>query len=375
LVNIENKFITLWEFFAWMDKARWMEDDEECDKRMREMVNRARVGIKGNDLEPADMILAHWLTYIFDYGMRAERIVWNNAFPIMAHIAYHYRKGDPCKQIIREHVKSVKSKSDVRKKNFEFHAKHSSFMHRFGRKHRLDKCVERTLSGLEAYSRNLVIFMLEKSKDSPDDKWVRETYYALYELTYKNGEEINYWHKRTWSALRDYLKGSYHRNYVCKALEKHGKRYPDYVLKRWKDPEPYLDQLELPGDIWNNEFFERIELYVRIITRKEYKGKSPQAIRDVYNRLRDEAVKRKLYPEQFDVTFDFAQLCRDKSCQICPLSPTATNTNKLCIGELHDAKKKYCPLLSTICQYFTLCNPKDCPVFKNITHGLCPCPE
>ena len=215
--------------------------------------------------------------------------------------------------------------------------------------------------------------MLEKSKNSPDDRWVRDVYCALYELTY--AEENYRWHKRTWAALRDYLKGSLHRNYICKVLDAYERKYPDYVLKRWRNPEPYLDQLELPGDIWNNEFFKRIELYVKDITGKEYRGKSPQAIRNVYDRLRDEASRRKLYPEQFDVTFDFAQICRDKNCNICPLSPAALHINKLCIGELSGAKEKYCPLLSTICQYFVLCNPTGCPVFKNITQGLCPRPE
>lgn len=374
-MKTEDMFIRLWEFFAWMDKARWMEDDVEYDKRMRKMISRAHVGVDGNELKPADMVLAHWLTYIFDYQMPAERVVWNEAFPIMAHIAYRYRKGDSCEQIIRGHIKLVKSRSNVEKENFEFCAGQSSFTHRFGRKDRLDKCIERTLSGLETYDRNLVTFMLEKSRNSPADKWVRDVYCALYELTYRNTEEIYYWHKRTWSALRDYLKGSFHRNYICKALDAYGTKYPDNVFKRWRNPEPYLGQLELPGDKWNNEFFERIELYVKDITHREYKGKSSQAIRNVYDRLKDEANKRKLYPEQFDVTFDFARLCRDKGCHICPLSPTDSHINKLCIGELHNATKKYCPLLSAICQYFILCSPTDCPVFRNITRGLCPRPE
>jgi hypothetical protein len=359
-----EKFLKIWEFFAWMDRARQELEEDYSDK-----INRKPVGIKWDGLQPADTVLAHWLTYIFDYRMSAENL-WNEVFPIMVHIAYHYSRGDSCRQIIREHVKSVKSKSG--NENFEFHAEQSTFKHRFGGTHHLDKCLERTLLRLEAYDRNLVTFMLEKSKDSSDDRWVRDTYCTLYRLTYTNEQKIDYWHKRTWSALRDYLKGCFHRKYVCKALEEYKKKYPDHVLKRWINPEPYLDQLELPGDIWNNEFFEKIKTYVKNIAGKEYRNKSPRAIRDIYDRLKEEAVKRKLYPEQFDVTFNFARMCKNERCQICPLSSMAANTNKLCIGELHHAEEKFCPLLVVVCQYSTLCKPRDCPVFKNITYGLCP---
>ncbi len=197
MVHTKDKFIRLWEFFAWMDRARWSRDDEEYDKQIRERISKASVGVNGNELKPADIVLTHWLTCIFNYGMPAEK-VRNNAFPIMAHIAYHYRKGDSCKQIIKEHIELKKSKSNVRKKNFEFHVgQKSRFRHRFGRKGRLKKRVERTLLELEAYDRNLVTFMLEKSKNSPDEKWVRDVYCALYKLTYGNARKIDDWHKRT----------------------------------------------------------------------------------------------------------------------------------------------------------------------------------
>ncbi len=157
-------------------------------------------------------------------------------------------------------------------------------------------------------------------------------------------------------------------------MDEYGEKYPDYVLERWRNPEPYLKYLELPGDTWNNKFFERIKPYIEDMGIK-CKGKPSEAIREVYNYLKDKADERGLYPEQFDVTWDFARLCSKKSCDICPLSSSALHIKKLCIGELSDAKEKYCPLLSTICQYLIPCSPTDCPVFKNNTQGLCPRPE
>jgi hypothetical protein len=62
---------------------------------------------KISNLEPADILLGHWLTYIFDYGMPAEKVVWKKAFPIMVFIAHRFRRGTTWKIIIKEHIKSV----------------------------------------------------------------------------------------------------------------------------------------------------------------------------------------------------------------------------------------------------------------------------
>jgi len=372
---IKNDFLRIWEFFAWMDRARWSEDDVQYDKKTRELFNevwgRCGINIKGENLEPDDIILAHWLTYIFDYGMPAES-VWKKAFPIMAYVSYRYKRGTSWKTIMKEHVRSVKS--DGANQNFEFYIKgpkdEQKFKHRFGAAHELNKAVERTLRELEEkYNKDLVTFMLEKSKGSHDDTWVKDVASALYNLTYEPDGKLS-WHKRTWSALRDYLKGPLHRTYVCKALAKYQEKYPSNVLERWRKPEPYLDQLELPGDIWNLRFFENIrESYIKPLTGKDYKNNAPKAIRQIYEEvLHDEAKKRKLYPEQFDVTYDFARICKNER-YMCPLGPN--EVDKLCIGNLKNAQEKYCPLLASICHYFIMCNPDDCPVLKKHTQGLC----
>jgi len=132
----------------------------------------------------------------------------------------------------------------------------------------------------------------------------------------------------------------------------------------------------LPGDIWNTEFFNRIyDDFIAPLTEEHKAPIAPGALRDIYKKFSDELREKGLYPEQFDVTFDFARLCREKSCYICPLSPNHPYVEKLCIGNLSSSKQKYCPLLSTICKYLTLCNPNECPVFNESTKGLCPKPE
>jgi hypothetical protein len=206
--------------------------------------------------------------------MPAERIVWDKAFPIMAYVSYRYREGTSWKAIMKEHVKSVKS--DSGKLNFEFYIKgpkgEQTFKHRFGAVHKLNKAVERTLKELEKYNKDLVAFMLKKSKDSHDYAWIKDVASGLYNLTYEANGKLD-WHKRTWSAFRDYLKGPLHRVYVCKAVTEYQGEYPSNVLERRRKPEPYLDQLELPGDVWNFRFFEKIrESYIKPLMGKDYKN-------------------------------------------------------------------------------------------------------
>jgi len=380
--TLKDDFLKLWEFFAWLDEARfnvgYVQSErvrEQWFHRFSKAWKKCGVNINSKGLESHDIILGHWLTYIFDYAMPAER-VWMKAFPIMAYVAYRFRRGVSWKKIIEEHIRPIRSDG---KKNYEFYIKgpknEQQFKHRFGAHHKLNDNVRRTLKELERkFNRDLVTFMLEKSKDSPDNRWIRDVARGLHSLTYKsNGEKQQFWHKRTWSAFRDYLKDPFCRDYICKALIQHEGKYSAHVLERWRKPEPFLDQLELPGDIWNIRFFEKIhESYVQPLMPTQYKRikSAPKAIRILYqNVLHDEAKKRKLYPEQFDATYDFARLCGDEFCNICPLSPH--DVSELCIGNLESAQEKYCPLLLSACRYFMRCQPDNCPILCKRTRGLC----
>lgn len=370
--TVKDDFLKLWEFFAWMDKARWGESAfrsvEQKIRRFNKVQKEYGIDVRWEDLKPNDIILAHWLTYIFDYAMPTES-VWNKAFPIMAYISYRYRNGTSLKTIKKEHIEYVKT---IGKSNPKFYIKGSkkelSFKHRFGAAHHLDQVVERTLEGLKEHNRDLVFFMFKKSRGSPSSKWIKDTASALYDLTYKPGEKLA-WDKRTWSAFRDYLKCPPCKNYVLESAKEYREKFPSEVLEKWRKPEPYLDQLELPGDVWNKRFYEKIlKEYIKPLTGKEYANPS-QGIREAYNVLKDEARERGLYPEQFDVTYDFASLCEDERCYMCPLG--SYNIDKLCIGNLRNARQKYCPLLLAICGYLAMCNPDNCPVFNKRTQGLC----
>jgi len=377
----ENRFLRLWEFFAWADRARW--NGEQSSSRFKWLLNNVDgVWIKDNlkitssNLEPSDIILAHWLTYIFDYGMPVEQI-WERGFPVMAYISYCFRRGASSEVIMKKNYRP-----------FEFFIKDYSFKHRFLKAHGLDKKVVRTLAILEnsRFARDLVAFCLQLSDKAKDEEWIKKVACGLYALTYdeKLKEPLSVlldadkfdryyksvrsklWHKRLWAAFRDYLKELFYRKYFLKALTDY--KPPVHILNRWRNPRLYLYQLELPGDIWNIRFYRNC---IEPLLPKNIRlsKTTPKAIRQLYEHYRDDADKLGLYPEQFDVTFDFARICEQGLCQICPLSHTGARM--LCIGEL-EARDKYCPVLASACEYYVKCEPKECPVFNGKTKGLCP---
>jgi len=376
----ENRFLRLWKFFAWTDRARW--NGEQSKSNFKWLLNKVdriwkkdNLVISSNDLDHNDIILAHWLTYIFNYAMPAEQI-WGKVFPVMAYISYRFRRGISSKVIMKENYRS-----------FKFFIKGHSFKHRFLKGHGLNKKFVRTLAILEnpEFSRDLVAFCLKLSEKAKDDEWIKKVACGLYALTYDeklkeqsnilldNDEFDRYyesmrgklWHKRLWAAFRDYLKGLFYRERFVKALTKYNPSI--LVLKRWRNPELYLYQLELPGDIWNIRFYQKC--IASLLPKNVCIPKTtPKAIRRLYEHYRSEADKLGLYPEQFDVTFDFARICEQGLCQICPLSQTGAKM--LCIGE-HEAQDKYCPILASTCKYFVKCEPKGCPVFNGQTRGLC----
>ena len=380
-IAAEGNLLKLWEFFAWMDRARCdnvtqIREYERITTDFNEMWRKCGLEAKAIDLKPTDIILAHWLTYILDYGMPAEK-VWDNAFPIMGYVALRFREGEHWKKRVEEHIRRISRNGRI---NYEFYIKGAkeahSFTHRFGGHHRLDKAMAKTLEKLEQeYDRDLFVFMLENSKDMSANTWVKNLAIQLNYLTYSQTKKEELWHKRTWAALRDYLKGQFHKRYVCNALPDYERKYPDYVLERWRRPQHFLDQLELPGDMWNINFYGKIyPRYIEpLMPKSKKKVEAAKAIRILYDDvLNKEANERGLYPEQFDVTFDLAPNCGSQLCHICPLG--RNNSSNLCIGDLRKTQNKYCPLLASFCNYFVRCKTKDCPVLEKRAQGLCPQP-
>ncbi len=165
--------------------------------------------------------------------------------------------------------------------------------------------------------------------------------------------------KRTWCALRDYLKSPLYKPTFTNQIRKH--------LSKSSVPTAFLDELfcdkdnsfnacrwlELPGDVWNEN-----STFRRCITNKRA-GKLGELLRNEFNQIyKNGSIPHNGYPEEFDTTFDFVpKMCELDNCSICPFNAVNGETinqeklDSLCV----ETSGKYCPLVLLYCGYFHKC--------------------
>jgi hypothetical protein len=166
--------------------------------------------------------------------------------------------------------------------------------------------------------------------------------------------------------VRDYFKkGSFFNKILLKALPQHSQ-----TIK--KIQEKYMDQLELPGDVWNNNSVFKKNL-IEPILKDNTNRKPALIIRDSYEKNK-KLLDFNFYPEQFDLTFDFVpRMCENPNnkiikgfmCKICPFGPG--NILKYC----HKQSELNCGIMMYLCGYTVTCNPNDCPIKDNLCKNLC----
>jgi len=155
--------------------------------------------------------------------------------------------------------------------------------------------------------------------------------------------------KRAICALRDYFKGAEYIEHFKILLGE----------KAFDDLSKQLDQLELPGDVWNNnsrfgKCMQALGFDYGKVKTKQYLNR---ALRTAYDNIGDKKVG---YPEQFDFTFDFVpRMCEKSNCKICLFeylkekNDFDKNTfNMYCIEGNDD---KMCPVLLQYCGYTVTC--------------------
>jgi len=390
--------LRLWEFLKWVDDARWNWERKQGIKRLLNYINEAQE-ICGcspiNNFEPRHLVLSHWLTYIFDYQTSVDTI-WKNCFPVMARIVKEFQEGCSAEEVINKYKKQ-ETKDNKIATYFSIEAD-VTCKHRFTTSHKLDRKIERTIKVLEyEFNKDLIELMLKITGYGEENDWIRKVGCALYLLTYdtsKSEKEVidilthkkkfekyylrrndKLYHKRLWSAFEDYLKGCTHQ-YIVSSLGKY-RQHNSSALNRWRNPQKYFNQLEVPGDRWNKRFYKKIvEPIISKLNIKIYDDDNiSRNIRHIYNYICNNCEKfdsHSFYPEQFDVTFDFAQIfCNRNLCYICPLH-RKNEIKKLCIGDnvANSGNKKYCPIL-TVLGYLQPCHPDSCPVYRGETFNLC----
>lgn len=168
----------------------------------------------------------------------------------------------------------------------------------------------------------------------------------------------------------------------CEAIKEVKGSDAQYYIDLWR--ELPMNQIELPGDVWNNFDVFKNNLILKVISLdKEDKGRGTQDIvREIYTRLKGEELQfrhelmmtqgspQEFYPERFDVTFDFApRMCKRGLCRICLFGPNGVD--KLCNPK--NGKDRYCPVALTSCGYTKPCvgEGEECIMRDNIGKNLC----
>lgn len=170
-------------------------------------------------------------------------------------------------------------------------------------------------------------------------------------------ENNMYGQKRAWCALRDYIKSPEFSKCFSNALKAAG--YKETAKLQSKE---LLTQLELPGDVWNNN-----PKFRNCILQGTGHEKSEESLNLLLRQIYEEEKPPVGYPEQFDISFDLAQrMCEPEECTICPygvLNGEATELNKVCIRH----HGYFCPVILVSCGYKMECNPDKCEIIEAAT--------
>ena len=129
-----------------------------------------------------------------------------------------------------------------------------------------------------------------------------------------------------------------------------------------------MDQIELPGDVWNNSPLFRDNLFEKVLDLENIPNTWGMAriIREVYIQLNSKKEIGYFYPEQFDITFDFVpRMCNKKLCNVCLFGKNGVES--ICIP----TEDKYCPVALLSCGYVYRCKRDGCIIKEGISRGIC----
>ena len=364
---------------TWLDEARW---------NSMEVMNNPIF----NSLQNEEKILVHWLCYITD-RQRPFRQVWGKGGVIFSQIVKDY-SSHSFKLFSKNSVnnfldqyRKMNSKKTIKPYIYE----DIEYASRYGAD---DKSINRTLTLLFHYEKNIVNFIEDQI-----NIWLNEkeplvnVAYSLDLLTYRNNISIDkannilhseelfkkglsYWkktrtsgHKRLWAALRDYRKPK--SPFFKKLMDS----LSPNIAKIWYSKIFDIDQIELPGDVWNERLNDNLLIHIAknagiaVKRRTNYK-ESPLIARLMYEKIK--GVNPDYYPERLDVSFDFAprmcNQCDEGRYKICPFGMGSLD---LCYEDEGYSSGKYCPVQFSTCGYLNECDPTNCPIKKGIGKGLC----
>ena len=369
-----DRLVSLAKVVSWLDSARWT--GRQPDNPALRVVEGAKAG---------DRVLAHWLAYVTD-RMRRWEDVWSDGALIFSRIAVDYAKERPKPNAVHDFLHSYRAPALRGKKMPGWRLPEKERPTYTARYPADDASICRTLRLLAHLGWSLADYLgelIHRLHAYPDA--LRRVAQRLDILTYRLevpeeqalnllkseealADDFVQWdrqahigRKRLWAALRDYRKpGSRWRRYLedCGVL--------------WPQENFGLPQLELPGDVWNTRFFSHLVEPLAIRAGVRVTGNNALAARRIYEFVASVDPDTSFYPEQFDVSFDFAQrMCDAMACWSCPFwarrPPFTTNPVELCRRE----QGVPCALALTTCGYLTEPGESGCPFCQGLADGLC----
>ncbi len=379
-IKDETALIKIFKTISWLDCRRWNVGE-----------NYNYVNFSKSDLTNCEKILTHWICYITDRQMPFE-IVWDKGGYIFSELIYEYsRNGLAPNQILDNHYEEYDDKG---KKRFRFKSNNGII---FASRYVTDdyQNILQTLQVLseQKYNRNIITYIVDIVKKFQDknDLLIRVAC-GLHLLTYQlknkkaNPQEINTiltddgkfekkltefkqtstkGKKRLWCCIRDYKKGIYHQIF-CDAIKEVASNNAVDLINKWNNLT--MDQIELPGDVWNNSPLFRDNLFANVIDIGSIPKtlSMPDIVRELYDQLKGNKDINDFYPEQFDITFDFVpRMCNKGLCNVCPFGKDGIKYT--CIP----TKDKYCPIAFFSCGYITKCSEENCILKEDISKGIC----
>jgi len=322
-------------------------------------------------------------------------IVWDKGGYVFSEMVYEFSRSDLSpQQILNKHYEKHQDNED--KERFRFKSTNNvTFASRY-----ITNDYQNILQTLEVlnhpkYKRNIIVYIvdiirrfqreedlliriacalhlltyqLDKSKAGPkeiikilDNDKALEGILTEFKKTSTKGK------KRLWCCVRDYKKGLYHEVFK-EAIKEIANNNAGESIKRWNNLP--MDQIELPGDVWNNSPLFKDNLFANVIDMNSIPQtwRMPEIIRELYNQLKNNEEIKDFYPEQFDITFDFVpRMCNKKLCNVCVFGRNGVGS--ICIP----TQDKYCPVALLSCGYIAKCvrNQGNCILREDIGKGIC----
>lgn len=371
---------------SWLDKVRWESQD-----------NYNFIEFFRNDLTNSEKILTHWICCITNRQMPSEK-VWSSGGRVFSEIVYEYSRNTKkrSKEILEKHYEKYEDKKGIERFRFKS-SNNSSNNVTFASRYVTDdyQNILQTLDVLDSqkYKRNIMVYIVDfiQKFQSKGDLLIRVAC-GLQLLTYQlnkekaDSEEIKKIlndddqfdkkldkfkktstdsKKRLWCCVRDYKKGQYNEIFNNAIREVSGND-ADELINEWNNLP--MNQIELPGDVWNNSPLFKEKVIGNLINIAEIKKtwRMSKIIREIYDKLKINETINDFYPEQFDVTVDFVpRMCSKKLCKVCLFGPTSAKS--ICIP----TDDKYCPVALVVCGYIHECKQDGCPIKEDIGKGIC----